>query len=126
VLSLTKDRSAVGPVGRGRLPLTRGLPKPAQKAPSRSPPHQVFSDGPVLVADRQLEWERQNCLALFIRDDECATDRCMSVKNALTHALASECRGLLPYRFQVLKLDTFLIEHCRGFVFDVEEVTRHH
>jgi hypothetical protein len=49
----------------------------------------------------------------------------MAVKNPLAHALASRLRRLIPYCFQVRKFGSLLIENCRGFIFDVEEVTWH-
>ena len=51
---------------------------------------------------------------MFVRDDECATVRSMFVKNPPAHALVSRLRRLIPYRFQVGKLDSLLI----GFVLD--------
>src|SRR5262245_47379720 len=75
------------------------------------------------VADGKFEWEGENRVALFVRDDEGPTVRFMPIKDPLAHGLASDLRSLNPYRFQVLKLDTFLIEHCRGFVFDVARQT---
>jgi hypothetical protein len=48
-----------------------------------------------------------------------------SVKNALAHALAGAGGNLIPYGFQIIKLDTFPIVHRRGIVSDVEEVAWH-
>ena len=61
-------------------------------------------------------------MALFVRDDERVTVRWMSVKNALAHPLAGKFHSLIPYRFQIVKLDTYPIAHCHGIVSDVKEV----
>ena len=53
-----------------------------------------------------LEWEGKNRFAFFVRDDKFATVRFMSVKNLIAHDLASTFHSFLPYRVQVMKLDT--------------------
>src|SRR5215813_9263668 len=64
------------------------------------------------VADGIHEWERKNRSAFFVRDDKRAAVRWKSVTNALAHALASECRRLIPCRSQIVKLDTFPVKRC--------------
>src|SRR5262245_59723053 len=87
-----------------------------------SPIHSVVARS---VADGIHEWERKHRSAFFVRDDKRAPVQLKSVTNALAHALASECRRLIPYRSQIVKLDTYPVEDLRGIVFDVEKVTWH-
>jgi len=78
------------------------------------------------VADGIHEWEHKHRSAFIVGDDKRAAVQWLkSVSNALAHAIASECRRLIPYRSQIVKLDTFPVEHCRSIVSDVEKVTWH-
>ena len=77
------------------------------------------------VTDGKFEWEGENHVPFFVSYDECASVRFMPIKNALAHALASGLRSFLANCFHVGKFDTFVIEHCGGFVFAVEEITWH-
>jgi hypothetical protein len=50
------------------------------------------------VADSILEWEGQNCLVLFVRDDECLVILHLPDEELVAHDLASGYRRLLPHR----------------------------
>ena len=87
-----------------------------------------YSDAAVLsVADRIIEWVREHGVAFLVRNDKRAAVQWMwmSVKSALAHTLASKCPGLVPNHSQIVKLDTFPVEHCHRIACDVKNVTRH-
>jgi len=58
-----------------------------------------------LLADGKFEWEGENHVALFIRDDKCPAVRFMSIMNSLAHVLASRLRNLIACRVQVVELE---------------------
>ena len=53
------------------------------------------------VANGILEWEREHRLALFVRDDKCATVWSMSFADFSAHNLASTFYSFPSYRVQV-------------------------
>jgi hypothetical protein len=69
-------------------------------------PFPVSSATVTSVADGKFEWEVENDVALFVRDDKFAAILCLSIKSLLGHDQAS---SFLRYFVQIIKLDALLI-----------------